>query len=100
MNCHTPASLVHSRTYTGPPVVGRPVTVTVRLSPCEAVYRFDPPAVVPTHSQYSWAPVPAVQLNVTVAPVSVEPGVGLVSCAFGDTAPVGLGDELGARVGD
>ncbi len=41
-----------------------------------------PPGVLPASSQYAVAPVPAVQLKVTVLPVKVEPGVGECDHAF------------------
>jgi len=40
-----------------------------------------PPYVDPTLSLYEVKPVPALHVNVTLAPLRVEPGVGDVICA-------------------
>ena len=64
-------------------MVGSPLTVPDRRSPCDCEYRLVLPVpVVPTSNQYSVAPVAALQPKLTVAPARVDPGGGLVSVAL------------------
>ena len=49
---------------------------------------FEPAPVLPSQSEYPLAPVAADQLNVTVEPASVVPGVGLVNAACASVAAV------------
>src|SRR2546430_16516400 len=64
-----PPSCVHSRTYTGLPSTGNPLTVAARLVPCPWLYTLKLPApVVPTEIKYCVAPAPALQLRVAVRP--------------------------------
>jgi hypothetical protein len=43
--------------------------------------------VLPTSSQYAVAPLPAVQVKVTLLPVKVEPGAGEVIVPFSEELP-------------
>src|SRR5436190_1850306 len=72
-------SCVHSRTYTGLPFTGSPLTVTARLVPCPWLYTLKlPTPVVPTDIKYCVAPAPTPQQNTVDVPSTVEPGAGLV----------------------
>jgi hypothetical protein len=98
----------HSRTNRRV-LVGKPVTVRERLVPWDCEYRFPSPSTVDTHSQYWVTATPALQVNVTVDDVSVDPGAGVWICAranAGDVAvgvavrvPVAVGDNVGVRLG-
>ena len=68
------------------PLLGRPVTVCERVVPIEWSWRSFAPAVEPTLSQYSLAPMPGVQENVTVVEVKVDPLTGLVISAAGESS--------------
>src|SRR5438094_6084006 len=78
-----PPNCVHSRTYTGLPSTGSPLTVADRFVPCPWLYTLKlPTPVVPTDIEYCIAPAPALQLKVAVALGNVDPGAGLVTNAL------------------
>ena len=67
----------------------------------------EPTPVLPTYSQYSVTPLPAVHWNVALLPGNVLPGVGLlmqaalvvqVAAGVGVAVGVGVGVELGVAV--
>src|SRR5439155_1079044 len=80
-----PPNCVHSRTYTGLPSTGSPLTVADRLLPGAWLYTFALPGpVVPTYSAYCVAPPPASHVNVTPALGKVAPGAGFVTTALAE----------------
>ena len=85
----TPPRSEYTRTYTVP-LVGIPVTacdVAVIWAVLAKMFE-EPTPVLPTYTQYAVAPVAAVQLNVTLEPLSVPPGAGDVMTASGVLNPI------------
>src|SRR5207249_4049841 len=77
-----PPSCVHSRTYTGLPSTGSPLTVAARLVPCPWLYTLKLPGpVVPTDSEYCVATRPAPRLTVITGRCRMEPGAGHLTTA-------------------
>src|SRR2546421_6358948 len=76
-------SCVHSRTYTGRPSTGSPLTVADRLVPCPWLYTLKlPTPVVPTDIEYCTATTPALPIQDDLLPGNFCFGDGLVITAL------------------